>query len=95
MYAIVVIQIVAIWQFIHFLTGYPILDFHTRSYVHSVESDVLFNFRLTSLLDEPSFLVPILMDGLILGFILYASKKKYIWQVLLPGLFVLVFFHSR
>ncbi len=65
-----------IWQFLHFAIGYPMPLFETRAYVHSVNQDVLFNFRLTSITDEPSFLVPFLMDGLIIG-TLIMTRKTY------------------
>lgn len=83
-----------IWQFLHFLIGYPAPDFETRSAVHSVSSDVLINFRLTSLTEEPSFLVPFIIDGIIIGFLVYQNKIKYVWQLLLPALFVLFFSFS-
>ncbi|MGN7312590.1 O-antigen ligase family protein [Alkalicoccobacillus gibsonii] len=83
-----------IWQFLHLSIGYPMPDLQTRSAVHSVQSEVLVNFRLTSLTEEPSFLVPFLMDGLIIGFMLYKRKRSYVWQWLLPVMFVLFFSFS-
>ncbi|WP_144560332.1 O-antigen ligase family protein [Shouchella miscanthi] len=65
-----------IWQFLHFTIGYPMPLFDTRAYVHSVNQDVLFNFRITSFTDEPSFLVPFLLDGLIIG-TLIMTRKTY------------------
>ncbi|MGM0837619.1 MAG: O-antigen ligase family protein [Bacillota bacterium] len=94
LYGILVVVIVGIWQFLHFMIGYPMLDLNTRSFVHSVESDVLFNFRLTSLTDEPSYLVPFLIDAIVIGFVVYSKKTKYFLQVLIPSLFVLVFSFS-
>lgn len=75
-----------IWQFLHFTIGYPMPGFETRAYVHSVESDVLFNFRLTSFTDEPSFLVPFLIDGLLIGSLLL-SRKTYSFTLCLQLLF--------
>ncbi|MBP3950066.1 O-antigen ligase family protein [Bacillus suaedae] len=90
-YGIFVIILFGIWQFLHFLIGYPMFTLDTRSFVHSVNSDVLFNFRLTSLTDEPSYLVPFLIDGLLIAFFFFKSKLRYFIQFFLPGMFVLIF----
>ncbi|KYG30873.1 O-antigen ligase family protein [Alkalihalobacillus trypoxylicola] len=92
--AIVILCLVGIWQFLHFLIGYPFIPLSSRAYVHSVDQDVLFNFRLTSLTDEPSFLVPFLVDGIILSYFLIQNKRKYILYMVLPALFVLIFSFS-
>ncbi|CAG9621416.1 O-antigen ligase family protein [Sutcliffiella rhizosphaerae] len=94
LYGVMVITVIGIWQFFHFMFGYPMIDLNTRSFVHSVDSNVLFNFRLTSITDEPSYLVPFLIDALIIGLLIYTSKKKYFLQVFLPCLFVLIFSFS-
>ncbi|MFS0788586.1 hypothetical protein ABC345_19640 [Shouchella sp. 1P09AA] len=74
---IIILTAGGIWQFLHFTIGYPMPGFETRAYVHSVNNDVLFNFRLTSFTDEPSFLVPFLIDGLIIG-ALFLTRKTYL-----------------
>ena len=89
-----VLVLFGVWQFLHLSIGYPMPDLHTRSAVHSVQSEVLINFRLTSLTEEPSFLVPFLIDGLIIGLMLYKNKRSYLWQWMLPVLFVLFFSFS-
>ncbi|MDQ0206796.1 O-antigen ligase family protein [Alkalicoccobacillus murimartini] len=89
-----VLVLFGIWQFLHLSIGYPMPDVQTRSAVHSVQSEVLINFRLTSLTEEPSFLVPFLIDGLIIGLLLYKNKFSYLWQWMLPVLFVLIFSFS-
>ncbi|MFK3936035.1 O-antigen ligase family protein [Alkalihalobacillus sp. NPDC078783] len=89
-----VLVLFGIWQFLHLAIGYPMPDLQTRSAVHSVQSEVLVNFRLTSLTEEPSFLVPFLMDGLIIGFMLFKRKRSYVWQWMLPVVFVLFFSFS-
>jgi hypothetical protein len=89
-----VIYVVGIWQFLHFTLNFPMPDIHTRSFVHSVDEKVLFDFRLTSLVDEPSYLVPLVIDGLLIAFFLYGFTKKYIFRTLIPGLFVLIFSFS-
>lgn len=70
-----------IWQFLHFSIGYPMPGFETRAFVHSVSQDVLINFRLTSFTDEPSFLVPFLIDGLIIGVLLFTRKSYALYSI--------------
>ncbi|TYS69866.1 hypothetical protein FZC76_06465 [Sutcliffiella horikoshii] len=94
LYGVLIVTAIGIWQFLHFMFGYPMIDLNTRSFVHSVDSNVLFNFRLTSITDEPSYLVPFLIDALIIGLVLYASKKKYFLLVFIPCMFVLIFSFS-
>lgn len=94
LFGVLIVTAIGIWQFLHFMFGYPMIDLNTRSFVHSVDSNVLFNFRLTSITDEPSYLVPFLIDALIIGLVLYASKKKYFLLVFIPCMFVLIFSFS-
>jgi O-antigen ligase len=93
--SIVIIDIFGIWQLLHFTTGIPMLILETRSFVHSVEEDVLFNFRLTSLVDEPSYLVPLIIDSLIIGLIIFKDRLfSYFIYIGIPGLIVLIFSFS-
>lgn len=94
LYGVMLITAIGIWQFLHFMFGYPMVDLNTRSFVHSVESNVLFNFRLTSITDEPSYLVPYLIDAMIIGLMIYASKMRYFILIFIPCLFVLIFSFS-
>jgi hypothetical protein len=94
LYGVLIVTAIGIWQFLHFMFGYPMIDLNTRSFVHSVESNVLFNFRLTSVTDEPSYLVPFLIDAIVIGLVIYSSKKKYFLQVFIPCMFVLIFSFS-
>lgn len=77
-----------VWQFLHFTIGYPMPGFETRAFVHSVSEDVLINFRLTSFTDEPSFLVPFLIDGLIIGGLLLSKKAYTLYAI--PAVLVLL-----
>lgn len=88
------IVIVGFWQLIAFLFDVPFLDISTRSYLHNVSSDTLFNFRLTSFADEPSYLGPVLIDLLLLGILLFKKKYIYFFVVLIPTLIVLTFSFS-
>jgi hypothetical protein len=94
LFGVLIVAAIGIWQFLHFMIGYPMINLSTRSFVHSVDTNVLFNFRLTSITDEPSYLVPFLIDAIVIGLVVYSSKKKYFLQVLIPCLFVLIFSFS-
>lgn len=96
LYALSVLLLIAIgiWQLIAFLFDIPFLNLHTRSHLHNVSGDSLFNFRLTSFADEPSYLGPIIIDFLILGWLLFKRKISYIFVCLLPSLIVLIFSFS-
>lgn len=83
-----VLVVGGIWQFLHFTIGYPMPGFETRAFVHSVSEDVLINFRLTSFTDEPSFLVPFLIDGLIIGGMLLSKKVYSLYAI--PAVLVLL-----
>lgn len=90
-YGLLVFALVAFWQFLHFLIDIPFLNLDTRDYIHSVSStSFLINRRLTSLADEPSYLAPLAIDLIILGF-LVARKPR---RTFLLGLLVLVFSYS-
>lgn len=86
--------IVGIWQLLYFFYNIPFLDIETRSYVHSVEGNTFFNFRLTSFADEPSYLGPVLIDMVILGFLIFKRKWLYGFLVALPALGILLFSFS-
>ncbi|WP_368503231.1 O-antigen ligase family protein [Alkalihalophilus sp. As8PL] len=92
--SVIVIAWVGLWQLGHFLFGFPMVNLSTRSFVHSVTSEVMFNFRLTSIVDEPSYLVPLLIDGLIIGFVVYRDKWRYLGELALPCMVVLLFSYS-
>lgn len=89
-----IIMFIGLWQFLHFLIGYPMPELATRAFVHSVDSDVLIDFRLTSILDEPSYLVPFLIDVMIIGLAFMSTYFRYAWKILLPSIFLLVFSFS-
>ncbi|KEZ48768.1 O-antigen ligase family protein [Metabacillus indicus] len=92
--AVFLLIAVGIWQFFHFTYNVPFLDINTRSFVHSSEGPTLFDFRLTSFADEPSYLGPILIDFLILGLLLFRKWYTYIPLILLPAGFLLLFSFS-
>lgn len=85
---------IGLWQLTYFLYGVPFLDIETRSYVHSVSGITFFNFRLTSFADEPSYLGPIIIDMLILGFLVFKRKWIYLLLFAVPAIVVLLFSFS-
>lgn len=93
-FSILLLVIVGVWQLLYFLFNIPFLDIETRSYLHSVSGTTFFNFRLTSFADEPSYLGPIIIDMMILGFLVFKRKWLYVALMLIPGLAVLFFSFS-
>lgn len=97
LYGIMVLVIFGVWQWTSFYLGVPYLDIETRSDMHSLGSaieDIVVKNRVTSLAAEPSFLVPLLIDGIILGYFLEKNLKAYIIKFLAPIIFVLFFTYS-
>lgn len=92
--SILILTIVGIWQLGYFLLDIPFLDIDTRSYLHSVTGSTMFDFRLTSFADEPSYLGPILIDMLILGFLVFKRKWLYVPVFVIPAMIVLMFSFS-
>jgi O-Antigen ligase len=93
-FSLMLLVLIGIWQLAHFLFGIPFVNISTRSYIHSVSETVFFNFRLTSFLDEPSYLGPLLIDLMILGILIFKEKWKYVLYILIPSLIVLMFSFS-
>ncbi|WP_174728984.1 O-antigen ligase family protein [Mesobacillus harenae] len=85
---------IGLWQLTYFLFGIPFLDIDTRSYVHSVSGITFFNFRLTSFADEPSYLGPIIIDMLVLGYLAFKRKWIYVLLLAIPSIVVLLFSFS-
>lgn len=96
LYGILLMCFFGIWQWGHFNFDIPYIDVETRSYLHSVEGGLesfLIKERITSLTDEPSFLVPFLIDGMIIvGILGYKFKTKIILNFIF--LFILLFSYS-
>ncbi|GGB43573.1 O-antigen ligase family protein [Fictibacillus barbaricus] len=93
--AVSFLLLIGFWQFLHLTVGIPMFDMQTRSYVHSVGGGAqLFDFRLTSFASEPSYMVPFVIDGFLIGALVFRSYKKYIIWSFLPALFILLFSFS-
>ncbi|TQR12718.1 O-antigen ligase family protein [Psychrobacillus soli] len=83
-----------VWQLLHFVFGIPFLELDTRSLLHSVDVSIAqFNFRLTSLANEPSFFAPFIIDSIILSF-LFIKKSLYRILFILFATMVLFFTFS-
>lgn len=94
--AVSFLLLIGFWQFLHLTVGIPMFDMQTRSYVHSVGggAQLFFDFRLTSFASEPSYMVPFVIDGFLIGALVFRSYKKYIIWSFLPALFILLFSFS-
>lgn len=77
------------WQLAHMFLGVWIPEIDTRSYIHSVDSISLPTnlLRITSVANEPSFLVPFLIDAIIMLF--YLNRKIYACWLLILLIFTL------
>jgi hypothetical protein len=78
-----------IWQLLSNLFGVPYPDWSTRSSIHSMDKFKLLPFmtmRITSIAREPAFLMPCLIDAIIL---IFYNSKKYI---LIFSLLTIIFF---
>jgi hypothetical protein len=78
-----------IWQLLSNLFGVPYPDWSTRSSIHSMDKFGLLPFmtmRITSIAREPAYLMPYLIDAVILIF--YTSKK----YILIFSFLIVIFF---
>jgi hypothetical protein len=94
--AVSVLLFVGFWQFLHLAFGVPMFQLDTRSYVHSVGegATLFFDFRLTSFASEPSYMVPFVIDGFLVGALVFKDLKKYLIWSFLPASFILLFSFS-
>ena len=79
-----------LWQIFYFVFHVPFPNFETRTHIHSTEDVFYLPFmtrRVTSIAREPAFLMPFLIDAIV---ILFYTTKKYLFIIL----FMLVLFYS-
>jgi len=81
-----------IWQTLNFLFHIPYPNFYTRDHIHSIEEAnllSLFTRRVTSIAREPAFLVPYLIDAIIMIFYtsIYIFKKFFLIALFVGVLF--------
>jgi hypothetical protein len=79
-----------IWQLLNALFNVPYPAFETRDYIHTIDETMLPAFikiRVTSIAREPAYLVPYLMDAIILLF--YTRKKIPLFLCILISFFTL------
>jgi hypothetical protein len=78
-----------IWQLLNNLFGVPYFDFKTRNQIHSIDTKKLLPFmdaRITSIAEEPAYLIPYLIDAGIIA--IYSHRNKLITLSIL----ILIFF---
>jgi len=71
-----------IWQILNIIFYIPYPDFETRDQIHTMDVTgtlPFFTRRVTSIALEPAFLIPFLIDAII---ILFYTTKKYYWIIL-------------
>jgi|GEM_PF-6626041 len=67
-----------IWQILSMMFNVPFLNISTRTHIHSMDKSALpqfLNMRVTSIAEEPAYLIPFLIDAIIILF--YTSKKYF------------------
>jgi hypothetical protein len=80
----------AVWQILNYIFDVPYPNFETRNEIHTMDSLELLPFmrmRVTSISREPAYLIPSLMDAIII--LLYSSKKK-----LMIGIIIVITFFT-
>lgn len=88
------VVVIGIWQLLYFIYDVPFIYLPTRSHLHSVSGNTMFNFRLTSFADEPSYLGPILIDLVLLSLLVVKNRWVYTFGIALPALVVMMFSFS-
>jgi hypothetical protein len=71
LYGNYILLIFGIWQLLNNLFDVPYFKFKTRAYIHSIDTNSLLPFlkiRITSIAEEPAYLIPYLMDAIIILF---------------------------
>ena len=90
----IVLLLFGFWQLFHYYFGVPFLNISTRNYIHSIENIGL-DYRITSLAEEPAYLIPYLIDLFIVVF--YKGISPYLIRersrkLLLLGIIIILFF---
>lgn len=88
-----ILLLAAFWQLADWYLNFPIpFPFETRSHLHGAGDLVLsFSNRLTAYAAEPSYLAPLLTDGIILSTVVFHKKLPRIVSI---GIFLLVIFFT-
>lgn len=93
-YSLCILLLFAFWQIADFYFNFPIpFPFQTRSYMHSASDlDLSFSKRITSYTEEPSFLAPFVVEGIILSFVTISkSYARYAMATLFLIVCILTF----
>jgi hypothetical protein len=71
LYGTYILLFFGILQLLNNMFNTPYFEFKTRSYIHSMDTNLLFPFmknRITSIAEEPAYLIPYIMDTIIILF---------------------------
>lgn len=94
-YGCIVLLVLGWWQLAHYIFGIPFLDVETRNFIHSMDGNIGLGFRVTSIAEEPAYLVPYLIDLFIIVFykaVSLFSKRASIRILILGGIGFLLLF---
>ncbi len=83
-----------VWQFFSMYLGIIPFPFNTRDYVHSVSGSLasIVPGRITGILQEPSYIVPVIIDFIILSYVYV--KNYFRFPLIMIGLLCLFFTFS-
>ncbi|MDR1903174.1 MAG: hypothetical protein LBQ88_12955 [Treponema sp.] len=88
-YGCCILLVFGLWQLSAMLFNVPYPDINTRDFIHSMDTTLLpvfINRRITSIADEPAYLIPYLIDAIIIIF--FTNKRKI---TIIPFVIVLLF----
>lgn len=91
----IVLLVFGWWQLAHYVFGAPFINIETRNYIHSIDKNIGLGFRVTSIAEEPAYLIPYLIDLFIIVFyktIPSLSKSFCVRNMLLVGVIGLLLF---
>lgn len=94
-YGCIVLLILGWWQLAHYIFGIPFLDVETRNFIHSMDGNIGLGFRVTSIAEEPAYLIPYLIDLFIIVFyraVPSLSDRPQVRGALLVGIMGLLLF---
>lgn len=94
-YGCIVLLVLGWWQLAHYIFGIPFLDVETRNFIHSMDGNIGLGFRVTSIAEEPAYLIPYLIDLFIILFYKVAppmTRKSRLRGMLLIGIMGLLLF---
>lgn len=94
-YGCIVLLAFGWWQLAHYILGVPFLNIETRNFIHSMDGNIGLGFRVTSIAEEPAYLIPYLIDLFIVVFykaVPSLSARPQVRGTLLAGVMGLLLF---